>query len=170
LPQESETRTASADPIEVGRLVSRRYTFTTENIRAYAEMAGDTNRLHHDLEFAKASRFGGLIASAAHSTGVLFSVAADKFAPNGEAVGLGFSLTLRRAVRAGAETDLIWKISGRDWCGKLNGTVIEMAGEIRDINSTQTLVKAEGRMLMLNGQDSRPLLAAPPSEDPRHDK
>jgi len=165
LPQESETRNASADPIEVGRVVSRRYTFTVENIKAYAEMAGDTNRLHHDLAYAESSRFGALIASAAHSTGVLFSVAADKFAPNGEAVGLGFSLTLRRAVRAGTETDLIWRISGRQWCGKLNGTVIEMSGEIRDIQSSQSLLLAEGRMLMLNGQDLPPRLATPPSEE-----
>lgn len=165
MPHETETPTASADPIEVGRVVSRRYSFTAENIKTYAEMAGDTNRLHHDPEFAKASRFGELIAAAAHSTGVLISVAADKFAPNGEAVGLGFSLTLRRAVLAGSETDLIWKITGRQWSEKLGGTVIEMSGEIRDIDSDKPLLLAEGRMLMLNALESPPDSLARPPED-----
>lgn len=140
---------SAADLHEVGRVVARRYTFSAENIKAYAEMAGDTNPLHHDAAMAAESRFGALIASAAHSTGVLISVAADKFSPNGEAVGLGFSLTLRRAVKAGTETDLIWEITGKEFSDKLNGTVVELAGQIRDVKHSMPLLMAKGSMLLL---------------------
>jgi len=58
---------ADWDPFEIGRSVSRSYLFTYENIAAYADMAGDPNPLHHDTAFAAGSRFGGVIASAAHS-------------------------------------------------------------------------------------------------------
>ena len=41
---------------EILRSVSRR------DIDAYREASGDNNRLHHDDEFASATRFGGVIA------------------------------------------------------------------------------------------------------------
>lgn len=138
------------DPYAPGRTVSLRYVFTAENIEAYAAMAGDANPLHHDRAFAEKSRFGTIIASAAHSTGVLMSVVAEKFARNGEAVGLGFSFTLRRAVKAGTDTDLMWHVSDRHWSEKLNGLVIELAGEVRERQSGLPLVVAEGRMLVLS--------------------
>lgn len=156
LHNETETLTPP-DLFAIGRVVSRRYTFTAENIKAYAEMAGDTNPLHHDAEIANASRFGGIIAAAAHSTGVLISVAADKFAKNGESVGLGFDLTLRRAVKAGTETDLIWEITSNDWSEKLKGYVVELAGEIRDINTDLPLLLANGRMLVLDDRYVQPI-------------
>ncbi len=166
MTQESENQAASAKTFAIGRVVSRRYAFTAENIKAYAEMAGDTNPLHHDPELATASRFGEIIAAAAHSTGVLISVAADKFARNGESVGLGFNLTLRRAVKAGSVTDLIWKITGKEWSDKLGGTVVELAGEIRDINSNLPLLLAEGRMLVLSTPETQPRNTAAPSSEP----
>jgi 3-hydroxybutyryl-CoA dehydratase len=138
------------DPYAPGRTVSLRYMFTVENIEAYATMAGDSNPLHHDRAFAKKSRFGTIIASAAHATGVLMSVVAEKFAKNGEAVGLGFSFTLRRAVKAGTDTDLIWRVSDKHWSEKLNGLVVELAGVVRERDGGLPLVMAEGRMLVLS--------------------
>ncbi len=140
---------ADADPFEVGRVVSRSYVFTHENIAAFADMAGDPNPLHHDAEFAKRSRFGTLIASAAHSTGVLVSVTADKFAKNGEAVGLGFNFILRRGVPVGSGTDLEWTITNRYHSEKLNGIVVEVSGQIRDQVTGQVYVLGEGRMLLI---------------------
>ncbi len=134
---------------KVGDSVSRDYTFTVENIARYAEISGDTNRLHLDADFAAESRFGTIIASAAHSTGVLISVLADAFAPNGEAVGLGFDLTLRRAVKAGTQTRLVWTITERGWSEKLKGEVVVLTGEVREAESGAVLVKANGRMLVL---------------------
>jgi 3-hydroxybutyryl-CoA dehydratase len=138
-----------ADPFAVGRVVSRGYEFTPENIAAYADMAGDPNPLHHDAEFAERSRFGGIIASAAHSTGVLVSVLADKFSKNGESVGLGFSFTLRRGVKAGASTDLEWTITGRYFSEKLRGIVVELNGQLRDRETGQAYVLGEGRLLLV---------------------
>lgn len=140
---------ADWDPFEIGRSVSRSYLFTYENIAAYADMAGDPNPLHHDTAFAAGSRFGGVIASAAHSTGVLVSVLADKFSKNGGAVGLGFTFTLRRAVKAGASTDLVWTVAAVYRSEKLNGIVVELTGETRDRETDQVYLMAKGRMLLI---------------------
>ena len=134
---------------EVGRTVSRAYTFTRENIAEYCRIAGDPNPLHLDPEAAANSRFGKIIACAAHSTGVLVSVLADGFSKNGESVGLGFTFTLRRAVPEGCEADLIWTVASREWSTKLKGTVVSLTGELRDRQSGLAMVKSEGRLLVL---------------------
>lgn len=154
---------SGADPFAVGRVVSRCYVFTPENIAAYADMAGDPNPLHHDAEFAARSRFSGIIASAAHSTGVLVSVLADKFSKNGEAVGLGFNFTLRRAVKAGASTDLEWTVTGRYFSEKLRGVVVEFNGQLRDRETGQAYVLGEGQMLLV-GEAEIAAVAKEPSE------
>lgn len=142
----------TADLFRIGRVVTKTYAFTAENIAAYARIAGDTNVLHLDEAIAKDSRFGGIIACAAHSTGVLISVLADQFARNGEAVGLGFDLTLRRAVKAGTTTELRWIVTSKERSQKLSGEVVELSGEVRDIDSGELLVRGEGRMLVIGSQ------------------
>ncbi|MCH9809042.1 MAG: MaoC family dehydratase [Alphaproteobacteria bacterium] len=139
---------------EIGRTATRDYLFTEQNIAAYSKMAGDTNPLHLDPQFAKNSKFGAVIASAAHSTGVLVSVLADEYSRRGEAVGLGFTFTLRRAVKAGCHTELIWTITGSEVSKKLKGLVISLSGEVRDKTTGQPLVIAEGKLLAHDGDAS----------------
>ena len=142
-------RQSPGPQFDVGRSVSRAYTFTRENIAEYCRIAGDPNPLHLDHEYASSTKFGGIIACAAHSTGVLVSVLADAFSRNGESVGLGFSFTLRRAVPEGCQGDLVWTIVGQEWSSKLKGHVIELRGELRDSVSGLAMVQADGRLLVL---------------------
>lgn len=144
---EPDFSAATNDPFHVGRTATRNYQFTEENIAAYSNISGDTNPLHLDPEFASRSKFGGIIACAAHSTGVLVSVLADEFSRSGEVVGLGFSFTLRRAVKAGCDAELIWTITGSKWSEKLKGRVISLEGEVRDKSTGRSLVIAHGDML-----------------------
>lgn len=145
----TDHRTSALGDATVGYEVVRAYSFTADAIKAYAVMAGDTNRLHLDEAFATESRFGGLIACAAHSTGVLMSVLADVFSPNGEAVGLGFDLMLRRAVTAGTEAELAWTVTERAMSDKLLGEVVTLAGEVREARTGKVFVKGTGRLLVL---------------------
>ncbi len=133
----------------VGRIVTREYVFTRERIVAYADMAGDTNPLHHDDGVAARSRFGKLIACAAHSTGVLTSLLAASFSQDGRAVGLGFEFTLRRAVEVDTDAILMWRIDNVSTSLKPRGRVILLTGEIRDRNGSQCYLEADGRMLIL---------------------
>jgi acyl dehydratase len=73
--------------MEVGQTFSRPYVFTREGIKRFAEEAGDENPLHRDEAEAAASRFGGIIASGAHMSGVLMSLAASQLAGMRESVG-----------------------------------------------------------------------------------
>ncbi len=154
---------ADADLFKAGRVVSRSYLFTQESFAAFADMGGDPKPLHDDAEFTVRSRLGNFIASEAHSTGVFVSVITDKFAKNGEAVGLGFSFIFRRGVKAGAEIDLVWTITSRDRSEKLNGIVVEFNGQIRDQRTGQVYVRREGCGLLI-GEAEIEAVAKQPSE------
>ncbi|MDX2290139.1 MAG: MaoC family dehydratase [Hyphomicrobiaceae bacterium] len=133
--------------VAVGQTVVRAYTFTRENIADYARMAGDTNPLHLDPEVAIRSRFEGIIAAAAHSTGVLVSVLADAYAKEGQAVGLGFAFQLRRAVPAGAVTRLEWTITSLTQSDRPRGRIADLSGQLTDADTGLVYVTASGQML-----------------------
>jgi acyl dehydratase len=46
-------------------------------VSTYAHAVGDTNPVHHDPEFAAASRYGRLIASGTHTTALLLGLTAS---------------------------------------------------------------------------------------------
>lgn len=143
-------RCTDAGDFRVGRVVTRDYLFTRERIVAYAEMAGDNNPLHHDEAVASRSRFGKLIACAAHSTGVLTSLLASSFSQDGRAVGLGFEFMLRRAVAVDTDAVLMWRIDSVEDSLKPRGRVISLSGEIRDRDGLERYLAAQGRMLILD--------------------
>ncbi len=133
--------------VGVGQTVARPYTFTRENIAEYARIAGDTNPLHLDPEVAAKSRFGRIIAAAAHSTGVLVSVLADAYSRDGQAVGLGFSFELRRAVPEGAVTRLEWTMTSLTDSTKPRGRMAEVSGRIVEADTGLVYLTASGQML-----------------------
>jgi acyl dehydratase/CBS domain-containing protein len=57
--------------IDVGDSVRFSKVLSAEDVETFAEVTGDTNRLHLDEEFASASRFGGRIAHGALVVGVI---------------------------------------------------------------------------------------------------
>ena len=60
----------------VGQRAQRSATLTAEHVRAYSEMTGDRNPLHFDPEFARGTRFGGLIVQGGLTTGLLHALVA----------------------------------------------------------------------------------------------
>lgn len=62
--------------LAVGQKAVREMTVTENMVRAYAEITGDYNPLHFDVEFAGRTRFGRLIAQGGITTGLLHALVA----------------------------------------------------------------------------------------------
>ena len=136
---------AALGPVGPGYRFSRSHTFDEAQVRAFALAAGDENPLHHDAAFAQGTRFGGLIASATHTTSLLMGLTASHFATRGKVLGMNFSVDLLRPVRA-SETVLIeWRVTSMAAHSK-DGCVLELQGAIKSADD-RTSVLAQGTVL-----------------------
>ena len=115
---------------QVGDTFTQTHTFTTDDIREFARLIGDTNPLHHDGDAAAASRFGGLIASGGHTGSVMMGAAAAWMSRLHDNVGLGYTVRLRRAVPAGATCTIAWRVASLEPNARLGGTVANMEGSL----------------------------------------
>ena len=118
--------------LKVGETFSKRYEFDAAEIVAFAKAAHDPNPLHHDEAWAKRTRFGGLIACGAHTTGVFTSLCAEWFSERFDTVGLEFSFRLRRAVPAGLSAFFTWSVTSVEPAEKHGGVIATVEGTISD--------------------------------------
>lgn len=115
---------------QIGEQFSRQVMFDLEAVTQFATMAGDFNPLHHDEQIAKASRFNCLIASSAHTSALMIGSLATFISSRVAAVGLGFSVKLRKAVRVGEKATIVWRVVSIEPKRALGGDVITFAGEL----------------------------------------
>jgi len=62
--------------IAVGQRASRRLTITEDHVRKFAEISGDYNPLHFDVEFAARTKFGRLVVQGGLTTGLVHALVA----------------------------------------------------------------------------------------------
>jgi acyl dehydratase len=128
--------------VGAGYRFSRTHTFDEEQVRAFALAAGDENPLHVDADYASGTRFGGLIASATHTTSLLMGLTATHFSPKGSVLGMNFSFDLLRAVKADESVLLEWVVTSVDSRPK-GGLGLSLDGAMRALDG-RTLVLAQG--------------------------
>jgi len=126
---------------------SAEVTLTPAMVAAYAEAAGDTNPVHHDPEFAAASRYGRLIASGTHTTALLLGLTASHYSKHGAMVGLEFWVRFRRPIYADETIRLEWLVVRVSPNEKLKGDVVELRGRIKGHNG-ETALGAKGKVLV----------------------
>jgi acyl dehydratase len=126
---------------------SSEVTLTPAMVAAYAHAAGDSNPVHHDPEFAAASRYGRLIASGTHTTALLLGLTASHFSKKGSMVGLEFWVRFRRPVFADEKVKLEWLVVKVTPNEKLQGDVVELRGRILGEDGV-TALGAKGRVLV----------------------
>jgi len=78
--------------------------------RRFACTVGDHNPLHHDGEFAAASRYQRLIASGTQTAAHLMALTASHFSRRGAMVGLEYWFRFRRPVYADETITLEWLV------------------------------------------------------------
>ncbi|MFS2162201.1 MaoC family dehydratase [Variovorax sp. Varisp62] len=142
-----ECMPAVGPAIEAGYCFSRVHRFDDEQVRTFARAAGDENPLHHDADFARGTRFGGLIASGAHTTSLLMGLVGSHFAKRGHVLGTSFSVDLLYPVLATETVTLAWVVASTSAAARRkNGSVLELEGSMKDANG-RVSVLAYGRVL-----------------------
>ena len=126
---------------------SAEITLTPALVAAYAQAAGDINPVHHDPEFAAATRYGRLIASGTHTTALLLGLTASHYSERGAMVGLEFWVRFRRPIYADETILLEWLVVKGAPNEKLKGDIVELRGRIRGQNGV-TALGAKGRVLI----------------------
>ena len=126
---------------------SAEITLTPALVATYAQAAGDTNPVHHDPEFAAATRYGRLIASGTHTTALLLGLTASHYSERGAMVGLEFWVRFRRPIYADETILLEWLVVKVTPNENLKGDIVELRGRIRGQNGV-TALGAKGRVLI----------------------
>ena len=126
---------------------SSELTLTPETVVAFATAAGDNNPIHHDPEFAAATRFGRPTASGPHTTALLLALTASHFSKKGAMLGLEFWVRFRRPIYADETIFLEWLVVKVTPNEKLRGDIVELRGRIKG-QDDKTSVGAKGRVLV----------------------
>jgi 3-hydroxybutyryl-CoA dehydratase len=131
----------------VGEQFSKTLTLTEADIVAVATSLGDSNPLHFDAAHAAASRFGGIIASGPHVSGVLLALVADHFCKSGPTLGLEFNLRFAAAVHANDTLELRWEVTEITPKASLNGCIISIRGTATNQHG-ELVMPASGKVLL----------------------
>ena len=132
-------------PIAPGYRFVQTHAFSEEQVSRFATAVGDENPLHHDTEFARGTRFGGLIASGTHTTSLLLGLTATHFARRGSVLGTSFSVDLLRPVLATETVLMEWCVTSIAAHSK-GGSILELQGVMKGADD-RTRVHAHGTVL-----------------------
>ena len=126
---------------QVGESVTQHLIFDEPAVRQFALLSGDSNPMHHDKTFAGNTRFGGLIASGAHSSAIMLGMVAAFMTERGASLGLEFSVKFRKAIPVDQPVRIEWIVEAIEPNPKLNGHIITLSGKLYN---AQNEVAVEG--------------------------
>ena len=126
--------------ITVGDVVTFQKTLSDDDVRAFAQISGDTNRLHLDEEFAAKSRFGERIA---HGTLVSGLISAALARLPGLTIYLSQDLEFRGPVKIGdtvsAKTEIVEDLGNNQY---------RLETLVRDEDDDATVINGEAVVLI----------------------
>src|SRR3972149_9020357 len=118
---EAMGRCTMEDLVKVGERFTEEARFSKEEIAEFARLAGDFNPLHHDEEFARATRFQGIIACGPQTPSRVLGMTATHFSERGASLGLEFTLRFLGPVRPGERLEMVWDVVDVTFKPKLDG-------------------------------------------------
>ncbi len=119
--------------VRVGERFVREVRWSADEIRRFAEAAGDANPLHHDAAYAASTPVGGVIASGTQTVSAMMGAFATWFTRGDDgvardALGMGFSFRLRAPVRADQPLRIEWEVVSREFRPRHRGFVVTARG------------------------------------------
>ncbi len=115
---------------QVGDNWSEPMMFTEQDIQSVALLVGDPNPVHHDLDLARETRFGGLIASGSHVAAMMGGAVARFITSRGAGLGTDIHFSLKRAVRADIAMTASWTVTRVEPHRRPNCHVVEFEGRL----------------------------------------
>ena len=117
-------------PVEVGFKFEKEIKLTEEEISTFAKLSGDMNPLHHDVDRAKASRFGGIIASGPQSSALFMGTIATNLAPGYIGLGMEIQGQFKAPITPNIDLQIRWIVTSVIPKTKLNGYIVTVEGGI----------------------------------------
>lgn len=139
----------TAKPYTVGFRFAKEITLDRESAMRFAAQVGDLNPLHHDEEFARGSRFGGLIASGTQTSSLMMGLVATTLSGFGPGAGLDFTMRLKRPVLVDQTVTIAWTLIAVDRMPLMNGDVLTFEGELRTARG-EVAVQARSRGIVFD--------------------
>ena len=127
----------------VGTWLHRDLLLDAAAIGAGASLVRDRNPLHHDAAFAATTRFGGLIASGAHTSALLAGLISDLLTEGGygPAVGVEYRVRFLRPVHVDRRMRMEWVVTGSD--PAQSGDLVRLSGRIVDAQDGRVALSGE---------------------------
>lgn len=123
----------------VGERITGEARFRREEILEFARLAGDFNPLHHDEEYARGTRFGGIIACGPQTASRFLGLTATHFSRRCYALGLEFTLRFRAPVRPDERLEMVWEVVGVEPRPKGDGEIARLEGTVTNEAGTVVL-------------------------------
>lgn len=133
--------------VQVGERFTDEARFSREEIAEFARLAGDFNPLHHDEEFARGTRFGGIIACGPQTASRFLGMTATHFSKRGASLGLEFTLRFSGPVRPDERLEMVWDVVGVEYKPKLNGEIVKLEGRVTN-PAGQVVLSSAGTVLV----------------------
>lgn len=143
-----ESRRQGARVVTIGESFEAVLALPPESIKHFATLVNDLNPLHHDDAYARASRFGSLIASGTQPTAHLMAMLAAHFSRDAQPLGLEFGIRLTRAVKAHDVLTMFWRVTEAKWKASLNGDLVKLEGGARN-QLGETVMKATATIVVM---------------------
>ena len=115
--------------VQVGERITGQVSLSREEIATFARLSGDLNPLHHDEDYARHTRFGGIIACGPQVTSLMMGLTATYFSQGKAMLGLEFTFRFRKAVKAGETIDMAWEVTAAEPKASLHGELVTLEGK-----------------------------------------
>ncbi|WP_238210502.1 DUF1289 domain-containing protein [Caballeronia novacaledonica] len=143
-----ESRRQGARVVTIGESFEATLALPPDSIKHFATLVNDLNPLHHDDAYARASRFGSLIASGTQPSAHLMAMLAAHFSRAAQPLGLEFGIKLTRAVKANDVLTMFWRVTEAKWKASLGGDLVKLEGGAHNQHG-ETVMKATATIVVM---------------------